>query len=730
MEEIFVTAQKREERIQDVPISISALTSNEINERGLVSGEDYLRGLPGVNFVEGGAGIIIRGIETNPAGAAANGRAVSTYFGETSTTGSQGGVDTNDIKLVDVERVEVLRGPQGTSFGDSALGGAVRIIPVAPRLDRVEGKVAANYSVTSGTGGENQMMQAVVNVPLLQDRLAIRASAYRFEDSGYYQNVAGSNADFQAYAAQFGAQSSAIDEREVGGTQFIGGRISALFQATEQLKFTLLYLRQESERDQRAYYGTEGSASLARVTLGPYEQAFWQVAPQHAERGWRWGVDDSKIHLANLTAEYDFGWSSLLTTVSHIESWGVNSADVQFDQPISGRNDHHVRQHLKGEMRLATQLSGSWNFLAGVYGEKMDRDTFFDAYWFGSQATNRFGPTSFLGSVGATGELTQKAAFAEASWKFLPRFTLTGGARFFEYDRETDQLNAGALFGDRSSFVSGGTSGDSFKANVTYKPTDNAMIYAAWSQGFRLGVGPQAGLSPALCDRNSDGIVDGTNGVTIASTQFIEPDSLDNYELGTKFSLLDRRLEITADVYRIEWEGLPFLTRAPSAAEGGCGVNYFTNVGGSTSEGVELQANIHATDALRIDVGGSWIDAELTQDVPAQGYRSGDELPGAPEYTANLALHYEFALGEYEAFVRADSIYMGRFYSRFAQNSLTETAGYVKVDLSANVEFNNLGVKLFVHNLTDADEFTIRTTPGGGYRLRPRTVGLQLDYNF
>jgi outer membrane receptor protein involved in Fe transport len=224
--------------------------------------------------------------------------------------------------------------------------------------------------------------------------------------------------------------------------------------------------------------------------------------------------------------------------------------------------------------------------------------------------------------------------------------------------------------------------------------------------------------------------VDGTSGVTIASTQFIEPDSLDNYELGTKFSLFERRLEITADVYRIEWEGLPFLTRAPSAAEGGCGVNYFTNVGSSTSEGVELQANFQATEALRIDVGGSWVDAKLTEDVPAQGYRAGDQLPGAPEYTANLALQYEFGLGQHEAFVRADSIYVGRFYSQFAQTPLTETADYVKVNLTAQVAFNQLGVKLFVDNLTNADEFTIRTTPGGGFRLRPRTVGLQLDYNF
>ncbi len=202
LEEIIVTAQKRSERLQDVPVSIAVVAADEISRRGLVDSEDYLRGMPGVNQAEGvpaGQAIIIRGLETTVF--SQNyfaGPTTATYFGETPTSNSAGLHGSNvDIKLVDIERVEVLRGPQGTAFGNSAMGGAVRTIPVAPKLDRFEGRVSADYSVTGGAGGENYMFQAIANVPLVQDKLALRATAYRFEDSGYYKNRAGSDAGYQ-----------------------------------------------------------------------------------------------------------------------------------------------------------------------------------------------------------------------------------------------------------------------------------------------------------------------------------------------------------------------------------------------------------------------------------------------------------------------------------------------------------------------------------------------------
>jgi outer membrane receptor protein involved in Fe transport len=722
LEEIVVTAQKRPERLQDVPLSITAVTAEEIDRRRLVSEEDYLRGIPGVNQVTDtiGPSIVIRGIETSPSNQNFSaGTTVATYFGETPTTNSAGlgGGANVDLKLVDIERVEVLRGPQGTAFGNSSLGGAVRTIPAAPKLDRPEGKVGINYSVTSGSGEDNNMMQAVGNLPLIENKLAIRAVAYRFEDSGFYRSVSGSNPALQARAATYGAQAFATNEDHVGSANFTGGRIAALFQASDDLKFSFGYLKQKTEVDGQAQAGT-----------GAYDQALFQVAPEHVSRGQKGGVSDTDIDLANATMEYRFSWASLVATFSHIEN------DSMFTAPFAGfpASSAVVSEHRENsaEIRLATRLEGAWDFLGGLYAEELKDDFLQDAYWFGSAQSNIFGTSRFLGLYSDQRDLKQKAAFGEASWRFLRNFTLTGGVRAYDYER-TGQVNPSGLFGVTPTAAQGDASGNSFRGNLSYKPNDAALVYASWSQGFRLGK-PQPGLAPGLCDRNSDGIVDGTN-TTIEQTRSFESDSVDNYELGSKLTLLDRRLTIAADIFHIDWSGVPFSIRAPLAPTG-CGLVYNANAGGAESEGVEVQANFFVTRAFRVDVGGSSVRAKLTENAPGVGGFDGDRLPGSPKVNGNLALQYEFNIGGHPAFVRADSTYVGTFFGNLQESVLTEAGGYVKLDASARVTVGNLDIDFFVRNLTNQDDFTFRGIRDGGqffgYRLRPRTVGLQLGYSF
>src|SRR6185437_4894654 len=310
--EVIVTAQKRKQNILDVPISITAINSEDIERRKLVGADDYLRGLPGVNQTNEAEGqtITIRGLETSPAAQNfSSGNTVATYFGETATTNSAGlAGDTNvDLKLVDIERVEVLRGPQGTAFGSSSLGGAVRTIPVAPKLDRVEGKVNASYSDTSGLNGQNYDAQGVINIPLVADMLAVRAVAYNFRDAGYYRNVAGSDPALQATFARYGAQSSAVDFRQVGGTDTWGGRLAMLLQPTDDFKLTVSYLTQES-----------GSTGFGFANRPGYVQALPLVAPQQAIDGTRQPASQTKIQIANATGELDLHWADLLATYSYV----------------------------------------------------------------------------------------------------------------------------------------------------------------------------------------------------------------------------------------------------------------------------------------------------------------------------------------------------------------------------------------------------------------------------
>ncbi len=722
LEEVIVTATKRAQNLQKVPASIAVVGAEEIDRRGLVSAEDYLRGIPGVSQVanQTGSAIVIRGIETSPqAQNFSAGTTVATYFGETPTTNSAGlgGGSNVDLKLVDIARIEVLRGPQGTAFGNSSLGGAVRTIPVAPNPGRVEGRLGVGYSVTSGTGGDNDMLQAVGNLPLIPDKVAIRAVAYRFGNSGFYRNRAGSDETFRSALAAYGAESFAVDDDEVGASRFMGGRLSALFQPTDALKLTISYLRQKTEVD------GEG-----RAETGLYDQSIAQVSPQHVRRGRHSGIFDTDIEITNAVAEYDLGWGSLLGTFSHVASGSVSTASTSSTDPtpFSSLEDSDHREN-SGEIRLATRLQGAWNVLAGIYAEDLDDRYYNDYYWFGSPETNIFGTDIDLGEYRDRRNLEQKAAFAEVSWKLMPRLTLTGGARAYEYDRTGLVESTGALLGDVSTSRDAKASGTSYRANLSYEVRDDAMVYAGWSQGFRLGK-PQPGLPAGLCDLDGDGIVDGT-GVRMEDTLNTKSDDLDSLEIGAKVMLLERRLALNAAAYRIDWTGVPFRTRAP------CGLAYNANAGGAVSKGVEFQANAFLTEALRVDFGGSLIDAKLTEDVPAQNAFSGDRLPGSPKVNANLGLQYTFRVGGRAASVRADSTYVGRFYGDLLQSGETRAGGYVKVDASARLTIDRLDVDLYVRNLTDEDTYTWRSLrPFGldffGYRLQPRTVGVQLMYGF
>lgn len=733
LEEIIVTAQKRAQDVQDVPISIAVIGADEISQRGLVNAEDYLRGIPGVNQMDHSAGqsIIIRGIESATTGQNfGSGMTNATYFGETPTTNAAGlfGGANVDIKLVDIERVEVLRGPQGTGFGNASMGGAVRTIPASPKLGSAEFKAGVGYSMTSGSGGDNYNIQAAGNIPLVADKLAVRAVGYQYQDSGFYRNVAGSNTAFQALAAApYGALSSAANEDEVGAYYARGGRIAALFQATDALSFTLSYLKQKTERD-----------GIALSNGGDYEQSLLRVAPEHVVDGQNAGFYHADIDIANAVMEYDFGWASLLASYSYVDSGSVSAIPLTSygtNWPVSQFADSRHREDV-GEIRLVTPQHGRWSFLAGLYAEDVEDHALANNKWHGTPATNVITPGAIdLGSYPDDRTLKQLAGFGEVSWEFVDALTLTGGVRAYEYDRTYKVHASGGFYGAAGVHreEEQEDSGATYRANLSYEPADDILLYAGWAQGFRLGR-LQAGLPP-VCDGNNDGLVDGTS-VTLDSTRQLGSDEVDSYEIGGKFVLLDRRVTISADVFRMEWSGMPVRVRSPvTTAQCGAGFSYFVNAGDAVSEGVEFQTSFQVTDLLRIDAGGSWLDAIVKEAPAAIGVADGNRLPGSPEFNANLGVQYQFEVGRYGLLVRADSIYVGSFYGNLLESPNTEAGDYVKLDTSARLEMGSLNLSLFVHNVTDEDAFSYRGDSGAvgafyGYRLRPRTFGLQLDYSF
>jgi iron complex outermembrane recepter protein len=713
LEEILVTATKRTERLEDIPMSITALNQEEISNRNLVNMDDYLRTTPGVSYLNLGSGsnaIIIRGIALDPQYGSflSSEQTVSEYFGEVPLSGLRAG-GSADLQLVDMERVEVLRGPQGTLYGADALSGTVRNIPAQPNLERTEGEVKAGYSDTAGFGGENNTMQGMINIPLVGDTLAIRAVGYRFYDSGYIENMAGSNAAFVAAAAQYGAGNLARDQGNIGNQQFSGGRVTLLWKPMEGLSATLMYIAQDA---------TQVGIPEVNTGLGTFDQERLQLgAPVGGSELLR---DATRI--TNLVLNYDFGWATLLSSTSRsTQSWNRNNDYSFFFGGVpTATGLLYETTAFDEEIRLTSHLPGPLQFLAGVYYEDAKEPQPENTYYTGIPALNPFGSSPVLIYDYAYTHLIQTSGFGEAYYSINSQLTATAGFRRYHYDRadisETyGELEGPYIFAD----VNDKDSGTSYKLDLSYKPNTQAMIYALWSQGFQPGRN-QTPL-PTTCIQN--GVVSGT-GIPATDLE-VRSDSLNNYEIGGKFEVLDKRLIVNAAIYQINWQGLP-VAITPSS----CVTQFFVNSSQARSRGVELENIFQMTKDLRLDVGASYTKAQLTQDAPNLGV-AGNRLPGSPAFTASTGLQYDFGVFGHNAYLRGDYSYVGNFYNNL-QETAPELGAYSQVNLNAGIKIQRASVSLFAKNLFNADNLIWQSVgvPGESYRLRPRTVGVTLGYRF
>jgi outer membrane receptor protein involved in Fe transport len=734
LQEVIVTAEKRAENLQDVPISMAVLSGEDLGRRSVVGMEDYLRSIPGVNEIDNGArgnAIVIRGVSTSPESenaASGTGPTVGTYFDETSITGAAGYTSGGiDLRPVDLERIEVLRGPQGTAYGDSALGGALRLIPAKPKLDSFDAKVAVSYSDTARYGGSNSMAQAVFNIPLIQDQLAVRAVGYHYDESGIYKNIAGTDPATLASAAPFGLTDyiRGFTQNDVGRMLTTGVRVAVAWQPTDKLNLTATFLRQTIEQD-----------GLPDEDTGFYEQERIPDPQQFRLNGDPGEANDTNIDLSNLVLNYDLDWAKLTSVVSRVESGSHYAATLAVAPTFFTGGARSNFGSTTAETRLASHFQGPFQFLGGLYYEDVQEHSVQTTYWPGPSALDPFGPNPQLGNYDFLRGLTQRAVFGQLSYELIDKLTATVGGRYFKYGKDQSILRDGALYGApagtgvRQYLDSLDSGGSTFSANLSYKATADALVYLAWAQGFRLGQ-PEPGL-PSTCDTNHDGLVDGTN-LSIASTRKIDSDSLDNYELGGKFAFFDRRLTLDASVYHILWRSVPIRTNAPAP----CTFAYVANAGEATSDGAEFQASLLVVKGLQLDVGAAFTNAHLSKDAPGllpPAY-AGDRLPGSPRVNANLSAQYSFNLVGFDTFVRADSSYIGKFYGDLLQSPLTAAGDYTKIDARAGITvIRNLSVEAFVRNLTNEDAYTWRGLSNVnsvfGYRMRPRTVGVQLEYHF
>lgn len=698
---------------------------------------DYLPSIPGVSAQDRGAtqnSIVIRGIAADPQFESAT---VGVYFGEIPLTGvgSTGGTGNPDLKLVDIERVEVLRGPQGTLYGDGSMGGAVRVIPKKPDLVDVGGELSTTYSETSGQGGENYSVRGVLSVPVVEDVLALRGVAYRYDNSGYIESGDAAMLPSLAGPLSFGAVGSTRDD--IGSDEYTGFRLSGLWRPLDDLDITLTYADQEIEQDGRPEVNLESTEKFESFRI---MGGFGQDEE----------VLENDLKATNLEINYDLGWGSLMSSSSWVDYQTNIGLDIShiFYYPFFNTIETDIELFVE-EIRFVSAFDGPLQVLAGVYYADRDEDSDIQVLWSGdpeleasAAAVLPFPPPfdTFPSSNPVTGmpyntitsqnladvSLEQTAVFGELSYDVTEQLTLTFGARYFDYEKRSITDASGYFYGLEFDDIKSSEDGTSLKANVSYQADEQTLVYGQWAEGFRLG-GPQA-LFPDACDVDEDGIID---GIGVENGKPVESDELDSYELGVKTKIFSGRVAVNASVYHIDWEGMPVFVVAP------CGFSPQVNTGKSESEGIELEVTAQLSDSLAVDFGASYNEAKLTEDVPdVTGFGvNGDDLPGSADYNISLGLEYQFVINGLDSFVRGDYSYVSTFYDNFEETG-EASGGYGLINLKAGVAFSQIDVDLFVNNLTDADDFTwVESLYGDlgsqrAYRLRPRTIGLNIGYRF
>ncbi len=709
-EEVVVSARKRgDEKASDVPVSMTTLTGSEIKNRGFVGMSDYLATLPGVSYLDRGPAnnsIIIRGIETSPN---ENSRSiVGIYIGETTVTGlgGNGGIGHPDLKLVDIERVELLPGPQGTLYGDSSMGGTLRIIPAKPKVARFEGSFGGAYSNTGNASDDNYDLQAIVNIPLVDDKLALRVVGYRYDNAGFLDNIAGSSSDKQQWKSVWGGDTPVGN---AGGDTYTGGRISALWRPADSLALSLMYLRQKIAQQ---------GGQVRQLALGKFEQS-------------RWGGETASndLQLMNFEVDYGFKKVSLVSSTAWVDSASTRNADLGdfvgpilrvADIPVFQLTEDHPTSFTQ-ELRLASKLDGRFQWLAGFFYQDWkigggENRSGIDVNWEGDPARDPFLGTELLFTDSEV-QTKQKAFFGELSFDITHSLTATVGTRYYDFTRSGRLLGNGVFIGptDRSFAIE--NHGQIGRANLSYRYSDNVLLFATYSEGFRLG-GPHSVIPNACIDAN--GLV---AGLGIRPPTQIGSDKTENWEVGGKVTAMNGRFQLNSTVYRIDWVNIPVLLQAA------CGFTISVNAGKASSTGVEVGGTLALSAAIRANYSASYVDAKLTKDLPPAGV-DGNRLPGSPQLNASLGLQWDFVLASRKSFVRADVVHVGDYYLDLPQQATPKLGDYTTIGFRGGMYFDNISVNVYAQNLGNEYAFLWTTGRGTANILRPRTVGVQFGYSF
>ncbi len=757
IEEIVVTATRRESSMQDIPYNISAVTGKTLEDALIVDNADLMRAIPGVSVVDRGYrnsgvinGIMIRGLNID-------GSALGDYALNTVPTVSTYINDTPlyaNFILKDINRVEVLRGPQGTLYGSGSLGGTVKYIMNEPSVEGIEANFNTTVSETDGSSGTNLSYDGVVNFPL-GDKAAIRIMGGALDYAGItdYVNVyqLDSNGIPVAPSGVLSNDASFRNVKDADDVDIKYGRISLLWEPSDSIKAVLAYQAQSDDIGGRRQ-STTGEDGFGR-TYKDYENGSIQLEPSSRD-----------VELFSLEADFDLGFATLTSSSSYYEHQGDSISEntgfyaqigflpfyYNYPRPMASAERTFENNAFVQELRLVSNGDNTIDWVVGAYYMDQDLNSTQMSYLRGFQSwwneADIFGLGSPINESLVLNEndfdyerdenFKDTALFGEITYHVSDTFRVTGGLRYFDNKFTNDTRMAVGLYSffnivDTASFKT--TESDTlFKVNFAWDLSQDHMAYGTISEGYRRG---------------------GTNAVPVSGPfaedpgfQRFDSDSVVNYELGLKGST--SLFRYSAAVFYVDWKDIQVNTATTNWA-------FFAAVNGDSarSQGLELEVDGFIGERLHYAVGYAYVDAELTDDVlnPTGGVLAldGAQLPGTAEHTFNIAIDHTSELfgmpwvnrlgGYYQSTtqnaVNADTTSPGRFNVQLDSFSIW--------DFTSTVEGESWAVSLWIKNLTNEKGITgtftetyMGTSPAQNYFGNgnkdfiavPKTIGVALRY--
>jgi outer membrane receptor protein involved in Fe transport len=814
-----VTASKRgESSVQDLAMSISAISGEALEAMGAVEFTDFSRSVAGLDVVDVGPGqkrYMVRGL--NLPGEST----VGLYYDNITMTGTGAeagdfGRNQADLDLFDIERVEVLRGPQGTQYGANSVSGVVRIITKKPETDALSGKISLGGG-TKADGDPDYSVKGMINVPL-SENVAVRAVGYLSDIGGFIDNVQ-LNKDPSCYGVDPATTNPEIvllpgpgcldgtsNATDINSHRRTGGRASLQWTPSDRTRVLFQGFYQEIDSDGRNATHPLGAVSFIGVppVVALRSDNGFFTTPATGERQsatLSHEPYEEEFSILALEIEHDFGWASGTIAASRMDRQSVTRLDSSkparlhrtfqvvdlgpwsesgvgpgtgpFRGAIISPFDRvTLRQDLDSEVtnfeaRLASQFEGRFNFLAGLFYQDnvraLDSEGRMALPWTGRDASQAetvaaFSPASLANFTAASADwqtdpftITARksknttetlAGYGEVYFDVTDNLEIMGGLRYFKTDRKQDSeiitpfANQILIqFGSPAGMVgpepnTPSTEKDTlFKAQATYRPTDDHQIYFQVAEGYRAG---------------------GVNA-TIVSTipPSFESDKTLNLELGVKASWLDGRLHTNLSVYQVDWDNVQF--EAAYTQQFNALVNCTELSDGVRAEGFEIDITGQATDNLVYGINYTSINAEWQVDSPdcltaagladtfePPGQLAGDSLIGVPDYSGSAFVQYFFdspPFGAEGGFVRFDLMYQGEV--EVNDDNLTDNLpnpSYVLANANAGLDFGKFEIGLFIRNIADEEahlsliqgfQSDNRVTPSN-----PRTIGATFSVNF